>query len=152
MIEILTQIEISSSAERIWRALMDFPAYPRWNPVIRWIRGSASPGTKLSVLFHPEGRLPVWFRATVTVAAEQSEFRWTGALVSPRIFSGDHYFRVEASGSDRCRLIQGEIFRGPLAPLMYRMLADYNRSGFVAMNEALKSYVEADSVIASAVR
>lgn len=152
MIEILTQIEISGSAERIWRALTDFPAYPRWNPVIRWIQGSATPGTKLSVLFHPRGRLPVCFRATVTVAAEQSEFRWTGSLVSPRIFSGDHYFRVEANGRNRCKLIQGEVFRGPLAPLLYRMLADYNRCGFVAMNEALKRYVEADPASGSATR
>ncbi len=146
MIEIFTEVEIRSSAQRIWRALMDFPAYARWNPVIRWIRGSAVPGTKLSVLFHPRGKLPVCFRAMVTVAAAESEFRWTGWFVSPRIFSGDHYFRLEANGSDRCRLIHGEVFRGPLAPLMYRMLADYNRAGFVAMNEALKSYVESPAV------
>ena len=30
-----TQIEFAPSAERVWSILMDFPAYPRWNPLIR---------------------------------------------------------------------------------------------------------------------
>ena len=143
MIEILTEIDIARPAARTWRVLMDFPAYPRWNPVIRSIAGIARPGETLRVLFHPPGALPVWFRPTVSVASAESEFRWTASLLAPRIFNGDHYFKLLPIDGERCRLVQGEVFRGTLAPLMYRVLANYNRSGFVVMNQALKAHLEA---------
>ena len=143
MTEIVTEIEIARPAARTWRALMDFPAYPRWNPVIRSIAGIARPGETLRVLFHPPGALPLRFRATVSVASADSEFRWTGSLLAPHLFNGDHYFKLWPIDGGRCRLVQGEVFRGILAPLMYRVLANYNRSGFVAMNQALKAHLEA---------
>ena len=145
MIEIVTEIEISGSAARIWHALMDFSAYPRWNPAIRSIAGSAKPGATLRVLFHPKGTIPIWFRATVSVVTAESEFRWTGSLLAPQIFAGDHYFKLQPIGPSRFKLLQGEVFSGALAPLLYRMLGEHNRSGFVAMNQALKAYVEAGS-------
>lgn len=143
MHEIVTQVEIAASPAEVWHALTDFAAYPRWNPAIRRISGAIRPGAILSVLFHPKGTLPVWFRAKVSVAKPESEFRWTGKLLSPPIFAGDHYFILTRIGNSRVELVQGEIFSGMLAPFMYRMLAGYNRSGFVAMNQALKAYVEA---------
>ena len=143
MIEIVTEIEIAGPVSQVWRVLTDFPAYPRWNPVVRSIRGAATPGATLYVVFHPRGSIPVWFPATVSVASADTEFTWTGSLLTPRIFSGEHYFRLEAIDGKRTRLIHGEAFRGPLAPLMYRMLGNYNRSGFVAMNDALKAHIEA---------
>lgn len=143
MHEIVTKVEIAASPGEVWRALTDFRAYPRWNPVIRRISGALAPGAILSVLFHPRGALPVWFRAKVSVARPDAEFRWTGKLLMPPLFSGDHYFILRPIAPKRVELIQGENFAGALAPLMYRMLANYNRSGFVAMNQALKAYVEA---------
>ena len=142
MYEIVTKVEIAASAASVWRVLSDFRAYRRWNPVIRRISGVLAPGAILSVLFHPEGKLPVWFRAKVSVAQPDTEFRWTGKLLAPPLFAGDHYFILKPIAADRVELVQGEVFSGALAPLMYRMLANYNRSGFVAINQALKTYVE----------
>ena len=154
MHEIVTKVEIAASLAEVWHALTDFSAYPRWNPAIRRISGALRPGAILSVLFHPKGALPVWFRAKVSVAKAESEFRWTGKVIAPPIFAGDHYFILNRIGNSRVELVQGEVFSGMLAPFMYRMLAGYNRSGFVAMNQALKTYVESrsprDSVAAMA--
>ena len=33
MHQIVTQIDIAASPERVWSILMDFPAYPQWNPL-----------------------------------------------------------------------------------------------------------------------
>jgi uncharacterized protein YndB with AHSA1/START domain len=33
MHQIVTQIDIATSPERVWSILMDFPAYPQWNPL-----------------------------------------------------------------------------------------------------------------------
>lgn len=41
MTELNTEIEIRASAERVWNALMDFDAYPKWNPFVREISGRA---------------------------------------------------------------------------------------------------------------
>jgi hypothetical protein len=140
--EIETRVEIDAPPARVWRALIDFPAYRRWNPVIRTISGPLVPGGVLSVLFRPRGSLPVWFRAMLTVVQPEVEFRWTGKLVATALFSGDHYFNLRPLAPGRTELIQGEVFKGALAPVMYRLLAGYNRSGFVEMNAALKAYVE----------
>ncbi|MCR1341946.1 SRPBCC domain-containing protein, partial [Acidithiobacillus ferrooxidans] len=32
MYQIETGIEITASPEHVWSILMDFPAYPQWNP------------------------------------------------------------------------------------------------------------------------
>nr|WP_255305408.1 SRPBCC family protein [Acidithiobacillus ferrivorans] len=34
MHQIETNIEITATPERVWSILMDFPAYPQWNPFI----------------------------------------------------------------------------------------------------------------------
>ena len=147
--EIVTKVEIAATPARVWQALSDFPAYRRWNPVIRKISGPLVPGGVLSVLFRPRGSLPVWFRAMLTVVQPASEFRWTGKMIATALFSGDHYFMLRPLAPGRTELTQGEVFKGALAPVMYRLLAGYNRSGFVEMNAALKAYVEGEAVPAS---
>ena len=37
MHQIVTQMDIAASPERVWSILMDFPAYPQWNPFIRCV-------------------------------------------------------------------------------------------------------------------
>lgn len=146
--EIVTKVDIAATPARVWQALIDFPAYRRWNPVVRKISGPLVPGGVLSVLFRPRGSMPVWFRAMLTVVQPEVEFRWTGKMIATALFCGDHYFALRPLAPGRTELTQGEVFKGALAPVMYRLLADYNRSGFVQMNAALKEYVEGESVTA----
>ena len=47
MHQIVTQMDIAASSERVWSILMDFPAYPEWNPFIRSLSGVAKQGEKL---------------------------------------------------------------------------------------------------------
>ncbi len=149
MHEIVTKVEIAAPPARVWQALCDFPAYRRWNPVIRSISGPLVPGGVLTVVFRPSGSLPVWFRAMLTVVQHEVEFRWTGKLIATALFCGDHYFHLRALSPSRTELIQGEVFKGMLAPVMHRLLAGYNRAGFLEMNAALKAYVEGEAVPAS---
>lgn len=142
--EIVTEIDIEAPTASIWKALTDFDRYPSWNPVVRRIAGPLRPGGVLSVLFRPKGSLPVFFRAMLTVVQPEVEFRWTGKMIATGLFSGDHYFRLHPLAANRTRLVQGEIFKGLLAAPMYRLLHNYNRSGFLEMNAALKDHVERD--------
>lgn len=66
MIEIETQIDIATSPARVWRALCDFQAYPRWNPY-REVLGEAVLGRKVVLLIGPDPRKRRRLRATISI-------------------------------------------------------------------------------------
>jgi hypothetical protein len=126
---IATAIDIDAPADAIWRVLVDFPAYPEWNPFIRRIAGEAKVGARLEVTAQPANRKPMTFRPTVRVADPDRELRWLGRVLLPGIFDGG------------CRLRHEETFGGLLVPAFGAMLDDTARS-FAELNAALKRRVE----------
>jgi hypothetical protein len=136
-----TSIDIKASAGRVWSLLMDFPAYPRWNPLVRSIEGLPSPGEPLKVVIQSPGAGAMRFRPQVLACATNREFRWKGRLWMPGLFDGEHYFRIEP-GSQGVLFTQGEVFSGLFVPLFRRSLDGATKRGFVLMNEALKQEAE----------
>jgi uncharacterized membrane protein len=53
--EVFSEIEIQTSAERVWRVLNDFASYPEWNHFIRRIKGQPKEGKRLRVYIEPPG-------------------------------------------------------------------------------------------------
>lgn len=143
MHEIKTDIEIAATPERVWSILTNFIAYPQWNPFIRSITGVVKTGEQLTVFIQPTGGKGMTFHPTVLVALPNQELRWLGHFLLPRIFDGEHYFQIETLAPDRVRLIQGEKFSGLLVALFKSSLEGGTKSGFIAMNEALKVIAEA---------
>jgi hypothetical protein len=84
------------------------------------------------------------FRPTVLVASPNQELRWLGHFLLPGIFDGEHYFQIEAISPGRVRFIQGEKFSGILVGLSKAKLDGGTKSGFIAMNQALKLLAEAE--------
>jgi len=138
---IATAVDIDASSAEVWRVLVDFAAYPDWNPFIRRIEGEPRVGTRLQVTMQPGDRRPMTFKPTVLVAEPERELRWLGRVFLPGVFDGEHAFVIEQKQGG-CRLRHEESFRGVLVPLFGAMLGDTERA-FVAMNEALKRRVEA---------
>jgi hypothetical protein len=136
-----TQIEIDATPERVRAVLMDFAAYPGWNPFIRSIAGAQAVGERLTVRMQPPGGRAMTFRTRV-IASTPREFRWKGHLLVPGLFDGEHYFQIESGASSRITFHHGETFTGILVPLFRRSLDDATRRGFIAMNEALKQEAE----------
>lgn len=138
-----SSIIIFAPAKTIWDILTDFAAYPDWNPFIRAITGELAVGTRLTVRIEPPGRRQMIFRPTITAVERPQELRWTGRVLLPGLFKGEHVFAIEPSGSDRCRFRQSETFSGLAAPLFARSrLAESTRQGFAAMNRALQRRAE----------
>jgi hypothetical protein len=142
MKELHTEIEINASAERVWRVLTDFAAYPKWNPFVRRVEGEVSVGARLHVYIQPSGGKGMSFRPTVLIADPNREFRWLGHLWLPGLFDGEHSFSIEPLVEGRVRFVQRERFGGLLVPLLSKMLDGDTRRGFEETNRALKLRVE----------
>lgn len=88
----------------------------------------------------PKGRRPFTIRPKVLVANPGAELRLLGKL--PGIFSGEHVFILcPLDGGTRTRLVQSEIYRGLIVPVIGRTI-DAAKRGFDAHNCALKCRVE----------
>ena len=134
------EIVINASAANLWKVLIDFDAYPQWNPFIRQVTGKAEPGEKLTMQMHM-GNRTMTIRPTVLFVQPQRELRWLGHLFIPGVFDGEHSFVIEPLGEREVRFIQSEEFNGLLIPFS-KSLLDETEQNFNEMNRALKERVE----------
>ena len=107
MKSISTSITINAPVTEVWEALMQFDAYPEWNPFVRQISGNASNGEQLQVTIQGEGQKPMSFQPIVLESNPNREFRWKGKLFVKGLFDGEHYFKLESIGVNRTKLIHG---------------------------------------------
>ena len=142
MKELRSEIEIQTSAERVWQLLIDFASFPQWNPFIRKATGNIRVGERLEVNIQPSGARGMTFRPTVLKAEPNRELRWLGHLLISGLFDGEHIFTIEPLGEGRVRFTQREVFTGLLVPLFARGLDTDTRRGFEEMNQALKTRAE----------
>ncbi|WP_254765740.1 SRPBCC domain-containing protein [Salinilacihabitans rarus] len=134
--------EIDAPPSVVWDVLLEFDAYPEWNPFVRSIEGVPVTGERLRVRIEPPESRGWTFTPAVVAAEENRRLVWVGRLLVPFAFDGYHEFHLEpVDGGERTRLLQRETFRGALVPLLFD--ADRIERGFRAMNEAVKARAEA---------
>jgi hypothetical protein len=144
MREIVTEIDISASPERVWGLLTAFEAFPQWNPFIRKVSGELKEGARLEAFIQPPGGKGMTFRPVVLRVQPPRELRWRGRVGIPGLFAGEHIFTIEPAGRDQVRFVHREEFKGILVPLLWRSFERDTRRGFVEMNECLKKLAEGD--------
>ncbi len=137
-----TEIEIKAPTERVWDLLTDFDAFSTWNPFMPRAAGEIKAGERLDITLQPPGGSGVNIKPLVLKAEPGRELRWIGRILMPGIFDGEHIFIIEPLGEDRVRFTQMEEFSGLLSSLMTGNLEQSTRSGFAAMNRALKARAE----------
>lgn len=112
------QHTIAAPAERVWERLLALPAYSEWNARTQFQR-AARVGERLIMRVRLLGvRLAV--PIVIESCSRESGLRWRGGI--PGIFTGSHYFRIEAISDQQSRLIQGEDFEGVLVGALLPML------------------------------
>lgn len=142
MRKIETQIEINCSAKKVWNALVDFKSYAKWNPFIMDIEGPLKEGSHLKVtICSPKGKKMSFSPQLIKVDKEQ-KFSWQGKFVIKGLFDGAHMFEIVPLEKNKVLFIQVEYFSGLLVPLLWKIIQPRTRSGFEAMNKALKKYLE----------
>ena len=113
MKQLRTQIEIQSTPERVWQVLTNFSAFPDWNPFIRSVEGDLEEGARLKVQIKPPKGMGMTIRPTVLKVEVNAEVRWTGSLLRPGVFDGEHFFLDPAPGGRRPGAIYpGRIVQG----------------------------------------
>lgn len=132
-------IEIAATPAEVWRVLVDFDAYPQWNP---FVVHAAAPdglavGRDLDVRISDRGSETAFRPEVLTVDVEQ-EIRWVGRVLISGLLEGEHSFRLEATAGGTL-FTQGEWFSGVLVPLVGSSI-DVG-DGFDAMNAALRDRV-----------
>ncbi len=141
-LEIRTEIEIDAAASAVWSTLVDFEAYPRWNPFIAAVYGKLQAGERLSILMTPPEGREVRYSPRLLVVEPECELRWLGSLGAKFLFRTEHFFRLQSTGPSRTRLTHGEDVSGMLTRYMGAAITRIAR-GCVGMNLALKRRVEA---------
>ncbi len=140
-VTVTTTIDIDAGPQAVWDVLTDFAAYPRWNPFMDRIDGTAEVGRRLVVHLAGGGGRGTTFRPTVLVATPGQELRWIGKLGPGGLFDGVHSFVLTAEPDGTTRLTHSERFTGLLVALLKGATAK-SHAGFEAFNEALKRRVE----------
>lgn len=137
--EISTAITINATPQKIWSILMDFEAYPKWNPFIKNISGNRVQGGKLKVKIHPSEGKAMQFNPEVKSLIEHKEFSWLGKLLIRGLFDGHHIFELQPNEDGSVHFIQREKFSGLLVSMI-----DLSKTeqGFREMNEKLKELAE----------
>lgn len=137
-----TEIIINASKQQVWDILLDFKAYPDWNPFIRNLTGHVQVGEKLHVEIQPPESKAMKFKPVVKSYKEYEEFTWLGHLLFSGLFDGMHQFRLVEIDNKTTLFQQSESFSGVLVPVFTKMLDDKTKKGFELMNERLKVRAE----------
>ena len=147
MATIETTTTISASPEAVWETLVDFDAYTQWNPFVTAAEGDPEVGERLRIRIAPPGGRAMTFKPVVTAADPGERLEWLGHLGVRGLFDGRHEFRLSELDDGRTELVHRETFGG----LLVGLLLDEQRikSGFRAMNAALKARVEATGTAAA---
>ena len=73
--DLLTEITIEASPQRVWEILTDLERYETWNPFVVACQGRVATGERLICRLHPPGERAQTVKPTVTVADPSGQFR-----------------------------------------------------------------------------
>ncbi|MFC1785513.1 SRPBCC family protein [Candidatus Neomarinimicrobiota bacterium] len=141
MREIVTEISINATPNKVWNVLTNFYKHPEWNPFITAISGNKNVGEQIIVRMRPPESKGMTLKPVISKFEKNKEFRWKGKLFFKGLFDGEHYFKLSDNKNGTTTFIHGEYFSGVLVGLLRKTLKN-TEVGFELMNIALKKESE----------
>jgi hypothetical protein len=141
--EIRTEIEIETSAEKIWNRLIDFKNYPTWHTYLIEVNGQPLVKTKIHCTALNADSSTTKFSAYIQEVIPNQKLAWGGSVGF--IFRASHYFLLEKISENKTRLIQGEYWKGLFGKSYGKKIYLETYQKFVTMNRVLKLLQEAES-------
>ena len=142
MKNISTEIIINARISKIWDTLLDFEAYPSWNPFIQKIEGVPQINEKLKVTIKPLGGKSMIIRPVIQKISDY-QLCWKGGLFINGLFDGVHQFQLIQETGNAVKLIHSETFTGLISKPVFALVGKSTQIGFEQMNIALKELCEA---------
>jgi hypothetical protein len=129
---------IAADADRVWAVLRDVSAYSDWDSGVEKVEGKLAEGEKLKVYseLNPGRGYPV----KVTEVSPGRGMTWLGGMPLG-LFKGVRTYRLAPAGEGATRFTMREEFSGPLLPLIWRTLPDFQPS-FETFARGLKARAE----------
>lgn len=128
---------INASPERVWQALTDASAYPRFDPNAIRIEGTIAAGQTIKAYskLSPDRAFPV----KVSVFEPNKHMEWSSGMPLG-LFKGVRAFTITPQGSS-VKFTVKEDFSGPMLGMFKRSIPDMNEP-FKLFVDGLKAYVE----------
>jgi hypothetical protein len=129
---------IAARPQAVWDLLVDGPNYPSWNPAVLALTGDIAVGQKIELVSVASPKRA--FRLTVTRLEAPSTMVWSDRMPLG-LFRGVRTYTVTPC-EDGTEFTMEEVFSGPLAPLITRMIPDLSAS-FEQFADGVKAAAEA---------
>jgi hypothetical protein len=141
--EIRDEIEVNASPDKVWRAVVDFENYKKWNSQLSYLGGEIKPNGILHLKLAAEGAEPYEFKPVISYWDDRQRFAWLAKTGINRVFDGEHFFELQDLGDGKTRLTNREEYRGVLSFVFKQLPMMKNApKGFRKMNVELKNYIE----------
>ena len=128
------EAEMQANPEEVWEMLLEFDAYPDWNPYIRSIDGVAEKGKRLHIVI--DGKEKTYdFKAKVLELVPQHAFAWGGSALF--FFKARHYFEIIPMENGQLRFIQGESWGGLFGKSYGKKVYEEAAVNFEKMNKVM---------------
>lgn len=135
------RITIEAPPELVWDFVADFAGWSSWSRLYAQTHGRAEEGETLRFTAHFAGLKPRQGRAQVCKVVEYELLEYAENCLAGLLRSY-RYIEIEELSPTRCRVVNGEIVGGLLAPLVPRAIGAKIAAGLQRMNEALKDVSE----------
>jgi uncharacterized protein YndB with AHSA1/START domain len=139
--EVVGEVEIAASADRVWTIITDFERYAEWNPYIVRAHGDLAEGAELVLDLSPPDRDDFSTRTTVAAVEPPRRVAFSWVTDDPDLFDGESEFVIEPTRQG-CKVTHRQRFWGELAEGFTHRLEDRNDLGVEMMMAAMKARAE----------
>jgi hypothetical protein len=141
-LELRSEVEIEAAPDLVWKTLVDFGSFSRWNPYIVKADGLLAQGACVDMVVSPPGSREMRVRRHIEVLRPAEELRWKGRYGLGILLRGEQYFLLRGpSDGSATRLTVGENIYGPGVTGNNSTVLNISL-GLSLMNQALKRRLE----------
>ncbi len=140
--EYIIKIEINAPVQDVWKAVTNFPEYPKWNSVLSMKNNdNLTVNQKFDVTITQANGKQSKFKANTIYKAENQKFIATQKMIGKWFFLATHHFIIEKIDDQRTLFTQKWELNGVIASLFKRSIFK-QLDRFITMNAELKYYLE----------
>jgi hypothetical protein len=137
--KIATEVALQAAPDKIWGTLIDFPAYPEWNRVLKAVRGNAAPDADIEVDLQFYGKPAAKMAGKVTGFIPPKYFSWVwNHKFGAWFLAFEHVFRVKEREDGKVIFFQELYYTGLGLKFRRRDVEHMVRLSLEKLNDDLK--------------